>query len=242
MKKTVNITLQEREKLGKKAYLLRDQGILPGVINEARKDSTSIKVDQKEFEKVYSTVGRTQPIEYHLGDKKHLGMIKELEREPVKGQIIHFTIQAVNANQEITADVPVHLNEEVEIPAKKAALDVISVTHSIEVRSLPHDIPEEFLIDGSGLVEIGDRILVSDVKMPEGVVVAASEDEHELNQVLFIVEEPRVTSEEDLAEDTGSEDTADVPSEKGGDDAGEEGAVEGGDSDKDAPKEDSEKP
>ncbi len=144
-------------------------------------------------------------------------MIKELEREPVKGKIIHFTLQSINRNEKVNAEIPVHLDEEVEIPARKFGLDVIAVTHFFEVTALPHDLPEQILINGENLTEVGDRVLVSDVNLPKGVELAGEDD---LEKVLFIVEAPRVTSDEDLANDVPEEgeegaSAADVPSEKG---------------------------
>jgi large subunit ribosomal protein L25 len=214
--KKLTIELNERTELGKKARGLRTEGILPGVINENGKQSSNVSVALNVFEGVYKEAGRTQPVEFSLSGKKHLGMIKELEREPVKGKIIHFTLQSINRNQKVTAEIPVHLDEEVEIPAKKFGLDVIAVTHSFEVEALPHDLPEQILIDGSDLKEVGDRVLVSDVKLPNGVELAGEDD---VEKVLFIVEAPRVTSEEDLAndepEDGEEASAADVPSDKG---------------------------
>lgn len=216
--KKLTIELNERTELGKKARGLRTEGILPGVINENGKQSSNVSVALNVFEGVYKEAGRTQPVEFSLSGKKHLGMIKELEREPVKGKIIHFTIQAINANEKVSAEIPVHLNEEVEIPAKKFGLDVIAVTHSFEVEALPHDLPEEILVDGSKLTEVGDRVLVSDIDLPAGVELPGEDD---LEKVLFIVEAPRVTSDADLANDVPEEgeeaSAADVPSDKGAD-------------------------
>lgn len=221
--KKLTIELYERTEVGKKVRALRDQGVLPGVINEHGKESSNVSVALNVFESVYKEAGRTQPVEFSIGGKKHLGMVKEIEREPVKGKIIHFTLQAINANEKVTAEIPVHLNEEVEIPAKKIGLDVIAVTHSFEVKALPHDLPEAIIVDPSNLNEVGDRVLVSDVKLPAGVELDGEDDQE---KVLFIVEAPRVTSEEDLANDVPEEgeegSAADVPSDKGSEEATEE--------------------
>ncbi|HRV76061.1 MAG TPA: 50S ribosomal protein L25 [Candidatus Saccharimonadales bacterium] len=214
--KKLTIELNERTVVGKKVQSLRSQGVLPGVINEHGKESSNVSVALNIFEGVYKEAGRTQPVDFSIDGKKHLGMIKEIEREPVKGKIIHFTIQAIKANEKVTAEVPVHLDEEVDIPAKRVGLDVIAVTHSFEIEALPHNLPEQILVDGSKLNEVGDRVLVSDIKLPEGVELPGEDD---LEKVLFIVEAPRVTSEEDLANDTpeeGEEESAaDVPSDNG---------------------------
>lgn len=212
----ISIELKERTEVGKKVQQLRATGILPGVINEHGKDSQNVEVELTVFEHTYKDAGRTQPVEFALGGKKHLGMIKDIDREPVKGGIIHFTIQAIKANEKVSAEIPVHLDEEQEILAKKVGLDVIAVTHSFEVKALPHDLPEGFTVDASELKEVGDRILVSDVKLGAGVELDSEDD---AEKVLFIVEAPRVTSEEDLANDEpedGEENVAaDVPSDKG---------------------------
>ncbi len=214
--KKLTIDLDARTEVGKKVRGLRREGILPGVINEHGKDSINVAVELGLFEALYGQAGRTQPLEFKIEGKSHLGMIKELEREPVKGKIIHFTIQSINKNEKVSAEIPVHLNEEIEIPARKFGLEVIAVTHSFEITALPHDIPEGIIVDGDKLTEVGDRVLVSDIVLPEGVELQ-NEDDGE--KVLYIVEAPRVTSEEDLANDEPEEEdgasAADVPSEKG---------------------------
>lgn len=222
--KKLTITLDARTELGKKVQALRDAGKLPGVINEHGKDSVSAVVAQRDFEALYAEAGRTQPLEFTIDGKSHLGMIKEIDREPVKGRIIHFTIQAINRNEKVSAEIPVHLDEEVDIPAKRVGLDVIAVTHSFEVEALPHDLPEAILVDGSKLNEVGDRVLVSDIKLSDGVELKSEDD---AEKVLFIVEAPRVTSEEDLTNDEPAEDgdensAAEVPSDKGSEDKASE--------------------
>lgn len=222
--KKLTIELSLREELGKQVRALRSAGNLPGVINEHGKESVSAVVGQKEFEALYAEAGRTQPLEFSIDGNSHLGMIKEIDREPVKGKIIHFTIQAINRNEKVTAEIPVRLDEEVDIPAKRVGLDVIAVTHSFEVEALPHELPEHIMVDGSKLNEVGDRVLVSDIKLSDGVELKSEEDGE---KVLFIVEAPRVTSEEDLANDEPTEEgeenaAADVPSDKGAEEKSDE--------------------
>jgi large subunit ribosomal protein L25 len=222
--KKLEIKLDLRQELGKQVQALRDAGRLPGVINENGKKSVSAVVGQREFEALYAEAGRTQPLEFSIDGKSHLGMIKEIDREPVKGRIIHFTIQAINRNEKVSAEIPVHLDEEGDVPARRTGLDVIAITHSFEVEALPHDLPEAILVDGAKLIEVGDRILVGDIKLNDGVELKNEED---AEKVLFIVEAPRVTSEEDLANDEpedgdGENAAADVPSDKGSEDKSNE--------------------
>ena len=111
----ITIELEDRKETRKEVRALRAEGVLPGVINEPNVDSKNVAVTLREFKKVYSAAGRTQPIEFSLGSKKHLGMIKEIDRDPVLGELIHFTIQSIKADEVVAAEIPVRLDEEVEV-------------------------------------------------------------------------------------------------------------------------------
>jgi large subunit ribosomal protein L25 len=215
MSKSLVLNLEKRLEVGKAVRRLRPEGILPGSINRPGSESENVKVDSIAFEKIYRSVGRTQPIDIVIDGNQDLVMIKDVEREPIKGKVIHFTLQIVDKNIKVETEVPLHLDEEVLVPAKKLGLEVLAVTHIIEVAALPHDVPSEIKVDGSVLKEVGDRILVSDLKLPKDVELA---DEADATKVVFIVEAPRITTEADLSNDVPEAD-GEVPSDKGGEEA-----------------------
>ncbi len=211
------INLEERSEIGRNAKFLRLEGILPGSINRPGAESQNVQMDSVDFEKIYKEYGRTQPIEIEVAGKKDLVMVKDIDREPVKGKMLHFTLQVVKRDQEVSAEIPIHYDEDVEIPAKKLGLELLAVTHSIEVKALPQNLPEGIIVDASGLKEVGDRILVQDLKMPAG---CSLDNEEDAEKVVFIVEAPRITSEEDLSNDAPEgADASSVVSDKGGADS-----------------------
>lgn len=71
--------------------------------------------------------------------------------------------------------------------------------HEIEVEAFPKDLPHEITVDVSGLVELEQQILVSDIKVPSGVEVLTSPDE-----VVAIAAETKEEVESDTPADLSS--------------------------------------
>jgi large subunit ribosomal protein L25 len=114
------------------------------------------------------------------GNETQPVIAKDVQMHPVTDEPIHFDLYRVDEHQEIKIEVPVHFKNHDEAPGLKRGGSLNVSLHSITV-SVPADqIPEELVVDLTGL-EIGDNIRVSDIKLPasaksvlDGDVVVAS--------------------------------------------------------------------
>ena len=176
-----------------------------------------------EVTKIYHSAGKHHPVELYVGGKKRLVMIKDVDVEPVKGVIRHVAFHAIKQNETVTAEVPVKIDG--EIPAEKISLMVLHTLDTVEVEALPADLPDELLIDGAKLAEIGDKVTVGDIHVPAGVTIM-----EDANQTVAVVEEPKdqIAAANAALEETEAQTAegaeGEVPSEEGSEAAGEEAA------------------
>lgn len=110
-------------------------------------------------------------------------------------------------DEKVETEVPVHLVG--EIPAERASLLVIRQLDHVVIEALPKDLIDSLEVDASKLVEIGDKIFVSDIVVPAGVTILT-----ELEHPIATVEESKAQMSEEAAEEA-SEESAEVPSDHG---------------------------
>lgn len=152
---------------------LRSKGRLPGVLYGRSVDGTRIHVSAGDIRKQLQS-GRTELIDLQVEDKKYPVLIKEIQRHPITGEILHVDFQ------QITMDQPVRMRVSVELvgtsPGTKAGGLLQVQATQVEVEGLPGDIPPIIQADISTL-DIGDKLTAGDLAIPEGVTLISAEDE-----------------------------------------------------------------
>ena len=174
----ITLKVSERTVQGKKVRQLRADGIVPGVVYGPGMEPVAVQVDQVIMGKVYAAAGKHAPVHITIGDKKKIAMIKDVKVDNVKRRINHVSFHAVRQNKPIEAEVPVHLVGEGESEAEKAGLIILQNLDKIEVKALPMDLPEALEVSILHLKEAGDRVLVSDLVVPENVEIVDNDDGH----------------------------------------------------------------
>ncbi len=171
---------QLREGLGKnKSKALRHQGLIPAVVYSGGKESLAIKISRGELLKlIHQHQVENAVITLKVkDDKKGSGrpcMIKEMQHDPVKGEILHVDLNEISLTKAIKVNVPVTTRG--EAPGVKS--DGGSLEHilwEIEIECLPTDIPKHIDIDISSL-KIGDSIHIKDIQFPPKVKVLNEAD------------------------------------------------------------------
>jgi len=180
MAEDISLKLEERTVLGKQVRQLRRDGFIPAVIHDHGKPSIHVMGKFPEVYKVYRQAGRHHAIKLSVGDKTYTALIKTTAFEPRKHVLSHIVFGAVEANEKVTAEIPIRLTD--DIPAERASLLVIRHLESVEVEALPKDLPDEIVVDAAPLVEVGDKLSVSDIVVPAGVIII-TEPEHAIATV-----------------------------------------------------------
>ena len=168
MAKILDIPAQPRTSAGTSAVnRLRKAGSIPAVIYGRKTAPTNVQVDAKSFTKLLeSSASDNILVSLKLGEQAQLALVQEVQHDHLRGGILHVDFHAVAMDEEIHAQVPLHLTG--ESPGVKLGGLLEIFHHNLEVRCLPKDLPENLEIDISTL-EHGQGVSVGDVKLPEGV-------------------------------------------------------------------------
>ncbi len=179
MADTLTLTLEPRTVLGKKVKSLRKAGIVPAHLYGAGAGSQALQCDAKTLIKVLSEAGMNTPISVTISGQreKRLTFVREIQWDPVRGDMLHVDFLHVDVANEITASVPIVLTG--ESPAARMVADgaVVQLLRELEVQALPLDIPQEISIDLAAIQEPGDVIRVGAAPLPANVVALTDPEE-----------------------------------------------------------------
>jgi len=190
------LTGKIREAKGKSAARkLRTDECIPAILY-GLKENVSLSVNPKELNKLIATKGMNVLIELNVeGDSNdnRKVVIKEFQAHPLKSGMIHVDFLEIDVTKKIKVKIPVILNG--ISPGEKQGGHVNHIIRSLEVESLPKDIPEKLEIEMSS-VELNQMIHVSDLNLGEGVAVLNNPNEVVLNVHLEKVKEEKPADEE----------------------------------------------
>ena len=195
------LAVESREGTGKgMARRLRVAGRIPAVVYGHGKESVSLTLDAGVLEAMLrkSHAGLNTLIELE-GDANVAGktvLVKDLQRDPVRGFVIHADLFEIDTTERISVSVPVHVTGTAEGVTLGGLLD--HVLREIELDCLPNAIPDEFVVDVTAL-NMGDAIHVSDLDVPSGVHIRTHAELPVVSIVAPTVEEEPEVDEEEAA-------------------------------------------
>lgn len=161
---------------GKQVNALRRAGQLPAVIYGRHTEPVSISMDAHSASKLLSKVGSSTLITIEVDGQQYPALVRERQRDFIRGTYKHIDFLAVSLTEKITADVRIEITG--VSPAVKD-LNAVLVTgiHALTVECLPTDLPEKIVVDISGLAQVGDGIHVRDIVLPAAVRILTNADE-----------------------------------------------------------------
>jgi large subunit ribosomal protein L25 len=224
------LALRAREQRGKgAARKLRGLGRIPGVLYGPKIGSVSVDLESRSLERILRESGANALLDLAIDGRADLAesvaLVKELQRHPVRGELLHVDLYQVDLAQTVEVAVPLNTSGRSEGVEAGGILDV--VIHEITVRCLPRDIPESLEVDVSAL-QIGDVIHAGQVALPAGVELAIDAELGVVHVVAPAVEEEPVAEELAEGEEAALEGE---DAEAAADGAGGEPAASGEDSD-----------
>jgi large subunit ribosomal protein L25 len=207
------LRVQPREQFGSRnSRRLRRTGRVPGVVYGGGNEARPFEVGERDVRNVLVHGGALIEVEFE-GEKGTPVVVKEQQRDPVRGDLLHLDLLEVRLDEEIEAEVTIELLGAEEAPGVNEGGVLEHVTHQLTIRALPTAIPESIAADVSGM-EIGDTLQLSAVVPPEGVEFALGEGVDADEVTIATLSPPRVEEEpepevEEEAELVGEE--AEVP-------------------------------
>ena len=227
----LNADLRVRTGTNKTREIRREDSMVPAIIYGNEEESKNIKLKLNELTKASENeLFYTQVLKILLEGNEEKVVLKELQREPVKGKFLHADFQRVSRKTKLKVVVPFRFNGEEECQGVKTDGGVIAKTISeIEIACLAGDIPEAIEVDITNLM-LNEAIRLSDIILPEGAEIPGFDEEND--QMIVSVNPPRAEEEEPEILPEGEE------GEEGEVAEGEETSEEQDASGDDAPEED----
>ena len=208
------LTLEKREVTGKKLKDLRAKGLIPSVVYGG-KEPVLVASEYVATEKVLEKAGYHSPIDLDIEGKKRLAIVKDVAIDPVSRKIMNVEFQAISAKEVVEATTPIVIvNFEGSEASKTFHFALNQAMEEIDVKAKPADLPKELEIDASGMKEVDDKIVISDIVLPKGVELADKELDPE--QVVASLYDPAAEAEKREAEaEEPTVEAADVPADNG---------------------------
>lgn len=173
MAQQANLQASTRRITGKgAARTLRREGKVPGVIYGHGRTPEAVTVDTTALNKMLVGISAgTTIVDVVIDDRAPVkALIREIQRDSLRpGQILHLDLYEIQAHEEITLEVPVHL---VGIPDGVRNFGGV-LDHSlreVEIEVLPADIPERVELDVTALT-IGHSLFVRDISIPKARIL-----------------------------------------------------------------------
>ena len=210
-----------RTDMGKGASrrLRRNAGLVPGIVYGAGKDPVSISISQNALHKSCENEAFfAHIISLVIDGKSENAIVKALQRHPANDHIMHADFLRIQMDQEIHVDIPLHFVGEEDCVGVKQDDGMIShVMSSLQVSCLPGDLPEYIEVDVREL-HLGSSLHMSDLVLPEGVVIPELTQGDDHDQVVVSCVTTRATIEEDLVEGTEEDEESEESEESEGED------------------------
>ncbi len=143
------------------------EGYMAAVYYGGHTTSTPIFVDSIEFNKVFRAAGESASVTLVTADGKETVMIQDVQRHPVKHNIIHADFYVLEKGQKVHVKIP--LNFTGESAAVKSGGVLVKVMHELSVEGDPTKLPQDIEIDLALLSSSSDVIQAKDIKLPSGV-------------------------------------------------------------------------
>lgn len=153
---------------------IRQEGNIPAVVYGAKMESKPIYFSEAEFTKIMKHVGRNGVISLDLDGQKHNVVLTEYQSDPIKHEIVHVDLLAVDLSKDITVSVRVTLIGEAAGVKDGGVLQ--QSMHEVSVTATPDRIPPSVDIDVTNL-QVNETITISDIKTSLGYEINHAEDE-----------------------------------------------------------------
>jgi large subunit ribosomal protein L25 len=204
---------------------LRATGKVPAVLYGRGADPATIAVDWRDLRAALTTdKGLNALLTLRIGRKRTKAIVKEMQRHPVRRDVLHVDFLAVDVDVAITTDVPVVVEgEATKVLREQGVVD--QVLTALVIQAKPDAIPGSVSVDVSDL-EIGHTITVGDLDLPPGVTTEVDPAETVVTAKLTSL--ALVEEEEEAAEEAPEALAAEEAAGEGGEGPGGGGEGEGG--------------
>ena len=229
MSEQIILNADPRERTGSnKARVIRNiDGMVPAIIYGAEKESLNIKLRLNELTKAsQNELFYTQVLLIKTGEEEEKVVLKELQRDPAKGKLLHADFQRVSRKTKLKVVIPVNFVNEEDCEGIKNEGGVISKSiREIEILCSAGNIPESIDVDVIDL-PLGGSIRLTELNLPEGSEIPGLDET--TDQMIVSINAPKaVVEEEPIVDDEVEGEAVEAASEEDGEGSSSDDADEG---------------
>ena len=186
-------TVETREENGKgPAGRARHQGNVPGIVYGNKQDNVNVTVSLKQLDHlIHGAQGEHALVDLTVeGNDAHNGpvILKDVQHHPVSGKALHFDFQRIDLKTPIITVIPIQLDGRSVGVVAGGMID--HHIREVQIECLPLDTPEAIYGDITN-VNIGERLHVSDLTVPENVTLVTDP-----GLAVVSIHQPRVATAE----------------------------------------------
>jgi len=186
----IKLGAKTRVEKGRKTNKGRKAGQVPAVVYGKGIESQLLWIDSLEFRRLVKKFGESVVIDLAINDKDERNVIiHEVQKDPVKNNIIHLDFYQVNMKEKIETEVELVFVGESEAVKALGGILVKSISH-VKVKCLPADLPSHIDVDISKITNFEEHITIKDLKISEKVEI-----ESDPETVVALVTPPRTEEE-----------------------------------------------
>jgi large subunit ribosomal protein L25 len=167
---------EKRDQAGKgAARKIRATGRVPAVLYGPQLDPLRLTVDSRElWHALHTDAGTNVLISLAVDGDTFLTMPREVQRDIVRGTLLHVDFLRIRRDVAIQVEVPIHLTGESVGVTEGGVIE--HHLWELRIECLPANVPESMSADVTNL-NIGDSLHVSDLRIPQHLTVLTPEDE-----------------------------------------------------------------
>jgi large subunit ribosomal protein L25 len=194
--KSTSLTIEPREasQHSRATRRLRREGRVPGVLYGMDQDPVPFSADARELRHALHGAGAVLELKGEGIGSATAAVLKDSQRHPVRGEVMHVDLLRVDLNQPIQAPVALHLIGADDAPGIRDGGVLEQVTREITVEALPSELPDSIDFDVSNM-EINDTCTLGQLTAPQGITII---DDPET--VVATLSPPRLEAEPDELE------------------------------------------
>lgn len=168
---------------------LRREGLIPATVYGRSSDAVSITVNSRDlYSALHTAAGRNALLNVEVeGGDTVLAVAREVQRHPVRGDVIHLDLIQISLDEKINAEVGVeYIGTPQGVRDDGGFVEAIATT--VSIAALPTAIPGSIVVNIEDMLT-GDTMKLSDLPAIEGVEYLDDEDRPLVTVLLPRVEE-----------------------------------------------------
>ncbi len=190
----ITLNAVKRDSARGNADKLRKEGEIPGVVYGRGLENRNVSVKYNDFVKVFERAGESTLVDLVIGtDEPVKVLVHDTQTDALTDRYTHVDFRQVNMKEKVDAEVQI-VFEGVSPAVKEQGAVLVQQIDSVHIKALPGDLMHEIVIDLSKLSNVGDKIYVRDLELPEGVEIL-----NDLSVVIAGVEAQRTAEEVESA-------------------------------------------